>query len=420
MENELSARSEKFPTLELPGENRFRVLFFLLTSVFAAEGFDFFSYPLLAITGIAALYCFYQEGFFSRLNRLPFYVRATLLLFVLTAVSPGFPLKDLPVADKMLAAYLSGFAAAFFIARQLHYAMLALPVSIVVSWLICGLSGFSEGFFLGERLVLFSGNPNKLSFITSFAIIISVVFRQHLHGYWRHLNRVALALCILTIILSSSRASILGLVACLAFWVITILRKRLGRIVLLVMIAFIGGFWCLPYCEVERMKMTTDPIHDTAFQKRLFIWSVAVKGITESPLLGNSMRGFRNYYAKHIKDNEAELVGKPFFEEDILDVSHPHNVFLGVLFGYGALGSTLILVIFLPALKNAYDRRDYLFFSALLFNLVSGLFEFYLHRVSGALFIFLPLGIIHGSEYYKLNQPDPNAQPGIEIVEKGL
>ncbi len=396
MQNVSPTVLDSAPHFRLPSEMRHKVFLCLLMLLFAAEGFNFFSYPLLGFSAFSALYCFFKDGLFSKLKLLPMPLVLPFFLITLTAVSPGCPFKDLPVADKMLAAYLTGLGAAIYLPGQFHFAMLALPVSIGMSFLIWGLSGFSDSYFLGERLVLFSGNPNKLSYVASYGIIIAVVFRQYLQGLWLIVSRVALAFCILIIVLTSSRASIIGLMACLVLWTLTILRKRLGRILLLFLLACLSAFWCLPEGEIERMRSATDPLHDTAFQKRLFIWSVALNGIRESPLLGNSIRGFRNYYGKFIKEHEKELVGKPFFEKDVFDVSHPHNIFLGIGFGYGLFGSFLMLLIFFSALKSAFYRGDFLFFSVIVFNLVSGMFEFYLHRVSGVLFIYFPLGLALG------------------------
>lgn len=410
MEKKMSDSADQNLVIQMPSEKRYRAFFALLVLLFAAEGFNFFSYPLLGISAISVLYCFYNDGLFLRLKKNPAPLFLPLALFAYTAISPGYPLKDLPVADKMLAAFVTGLGAASFLPGLFPLAMLALPVAIAVSCLIWFFSGFSDSYFLGERLVLFLGNPNKLSFVASFAIVISVVIRQNLSGFWRNLNRIALTFCILTVILTSSRASILGLLACVVFWTATILRKRLGRIILLLLMAFLGAFWCLPDCEVERLRMAADPVHDTAFQKRLFIWGVALKGISDAPLLGNSIRGFRQYYGRYLKENEKELAGQPFFEEDIFDVSHPHNIFLGIAFGYGLVGSILLLGTFVSALKQAVGRSDYLLFSALLFNMVSGLFEFYLHRVSGALFLFFPLGITYGMAYLEVFRSDSGEQ----------
>lgn len=380
----------------LPVEPRKKFFFVCLCLLFAAEGVDFYSYPMLAITGLSVLYCFYREGYFSRLKEFPIQVYFPIALIAYTAISPGHLLKDLPIADKMLASYLAGLGAVLFFSSRYHLAILCLPASIMASFLFCSVLGFPEDFIGGDRLMLFTGNPNKLSFIAGAGVLIAMLFARQLRGRLRSLIVLVGGVNMVVLILTSSRAAIAATFFCLFFAGLTLLRRHFLKMFagLMLSIGFIFAF--LPASEQQRFsKIFENPMEDANLKQRFVIWGTAVEGIKRSPWLGNSLRSFRSFYADYTTTHHVELERK-YGELNKEDPSHPHNVVIGLLFMYGLVGASLCLLAFIPAIRSAFSEPDYFFLSMLLFQFLNGLFDFNLHRVSGLLLLFFPLGVAYG------------------------
>ena len=156
-----------------------------LCCLFASDVFDFYSYGVLALTAFGALYCLFHDGFFKNWRNLPLPVFFPVILAFYTAVSPGHWFKDLPVGDKMLASYVAGFSAAWFFPGSYHIAIFSLPLArsfflrLRRWWL-------SDSCFAGCRLILFSGNPNKLSFLAGAGVLAAIFASRQLKGRYRN------------------------------------------------------------------------------------------------------------------------------------------------------------------------------------------------------------------------------------------
>ena len=385
--------------------NRLNVLFVALCCLFASEGFDFYSYGVLAITAIAALYCLFHDGFFNNWRNLPLPVFFPLILAFYTAVSPGHWFKDLPVGDKMLASYVAGFSAAWFFPSSYHIAIFSLPLALAVSFFVCGAGGFSDSCFAGCRLILFSGNPNKLSFLAGAGVLAAIFASRQLKGRYRNFAIFAGGVNMLILILTSSRAALGATFLSILFVGVVFLRRHFSKIVLGLLISGLAVFFFLPSAERDRLGCAISaPSQDETLKRRVAIWDVAVAGIKQRPLIGNALRSFRKFYADYTTANYAALSAK--YGEFKEDPSHPHNLVLGLAYMYGLIGLPLFFLAFVPALRLAFLHGGFIFIAFLLFSFLNGMFDFNLHRVAGSLLLFFPLGLEYGALARKHLKPD--------------
>lgn len=94
---------------------------------------------------------------------------------------------------------------------------------------------------------------------------------------------------------------------------------------------FLGmlAYMVLPTQQQERVfSMFHEPLEDSTFKSRLPIWIVAHSGFIDSPWVGNSARGFREYHKAYILDHRTELYKK--YPNTESTISHPHSLFLGI------------------------------------------------------------------------------------------
>ena len=147
--------------------------------------------------------------------------------------------------------------------------------------------------------------------------------------------------------------------------------------------------------ERERaLSAIQNPFEDATFISRQPIWDAAIAGFKESPLIGNGIRSFESYHEHFITEYAKELNAKyPVVETSI---ASPHNMYLGIAFGYGSIGIILLLAILLPAIRWAIIDKVYLFPAVLFFYAGYGLFDYPLHRKDGILLLFFPLGFMYG------------------------
>jgi len=375
--------------------SRLNIFLVALCCLFASEGFDFYSYGMLAITAITAFYCLFHDGFFKNWRDLPLPVFFPVILAFYTAVSPGHWFKDLPVGDKMLASYIAGFSAAWFFPGSYHIVLFFLPLALAVSFFVCGAGGFSESCFAGCRLMLFSGNPNKLSFLAGAGVLAAIFASRQLKGRYRNFAIFAGGVNMLILILTSSRASLGATFLSILFVGVVFLRRHFLKIVLGLLISGLAVFFFLPSSERERLGCAiSEPSQDETLKRRVAIWDVAAAGIKQRPFIGNSLRSFRKFYADYTTANYDSLYAK--YGEFKEDPSHPHNLVIGLVYMYGLIGLPLFFLAFIPALRLAFLHGGFVFIAFLLFSFLNGMFDFNLHRVAGSLLLFFPLGLEYG------------------------
>lgn len=370
--------------------------FFLSTFLlFFCTGLDRFTYPFFAVSGACASWLLFLAIRKRDLSVVPHVVFLPLLLVAYTALSPGLPFKDMPMADKMLAAYLTGLSASVFLGRTCWRLVLGMASSIGGSLIWYVVAGFPEWMAPEGRLVLFFHHPNVLGAAAAWCVMFIVTRRAVFPGNWRYVAFAAAFLCTAALLLSAGRSACLGAAVVCLFWGCTFLKRHFLKIAVVLVCACALAYAGLPAQQQERFRSAIgDPLDDPTFKSRLPIWAVTRAGIAESPWFGNSARGFYDYHANYLKEHGEEL--RRLYPVVEPRIGHPHNIFLGIPYVYGVMGTVLFLACFAPAVVQAYREKDAFFPSVLVFYLSYGIFEFSLHRKEGLLLLFFPLGLVYG------------------------
>lgn len=311
-----------------------------------------------------------------------------LFLFLYTALTPGHFLKDLPIASKMVAAWLIGLAAARLPKPLLATSLLFLPLSLTASLVASPFLGYSWE----ERLCLGFSHPNILGAVSAWSILVILSFRDVYSTYIRVFSFIMAIFCTCGIILSSSRSALFGLVAGIVFLLHKEIRKYFLKVVTSFLICITAAFFLLPNLHATRLEnaMRT-PFTDATFQSRLPIWEAAWNGFLEAPILGNGVRTFTVWHENYIKQYRKFLEKKYHIIES--RIGNPHNFLLGLMYMYGVVGSALFAATFILALFRAWRGKRNFLLSTFLFFLAQGMFEFTLHRKDGIYMLFFPLGL---------------------------
>lgn len=371
-------------------------LFFLSSFLlFFCIGLDRFTTPFFYVSGAYAVWLLFVTIREHCLSAVPKTVFLPLLLVAYTALSPGLPFKDMPMADRMLVTYLMGVSAAVFFGNTYWGLVLGMALSISGSLIGYIFTGFPEWMVFKGQLVLFFHHPSVLGASAAWCVIFIVTRWASFPGKWRFVAFAAAFLCAVALLLSVGRSAYLGAGLVCLFWACTFLKRHFLKIVVVSVCACVLAYTVLPAQQQERFwSAISDPFDDPTFKTRLPIWRVACSGIAESPWFGNSARGFYEYHAKYLEEYGEELRREyPSVEPRI---GHPHNLFLGILYAYGMVGILLWGACFAPAVVQAYREKDVFFLSVLVFYFGYGMFEFSLHRKEGLLMLFFPLGLVYG------------------------
>ena len=328
------------------------------------------------------------------LSVVPHVVFLPLLLVAYTALSPGLPFKDMPMADKMLAAYLTGLSASVFLGRTCWRLVLGMASSIGGSLIWYVVAGFPEWMAPEGRLVLFFHHPNVLGAAAAWCVMFIVTRRAVFPGNWRYVAFAAAFLCTAALLLSAGRSACLGAAVVCLFWGCTFLKRHFLKIAVVLVCACALAYAGLPAQQQERFRSAIgDPLDDPTFKGRLPIWAVTRAGIA--------------YYSSAIPREAFTITTRTTSKNTVKNCAgcipssdrasfHPHNIFLGIPYVYGVMGTVLFLACFAPAVVQAYREKDAFFPSVLVFYLSYGIFEFSLHRKEGLLLLFFPLGLVYG------------------------
>ena len=350
---------------------------------------------LLSGVGAIELLVFRKAG---RLPSFPPVLYLPLLFCLYVAVTPGNFFKDLHLAEIMFLSYVSGVSVAVFLPDKIQYAAGCSLVSLGFSLTYFFVRGLPEVMLWNGRLRLFFDHPAVLSFISGMVLIVLLGALHSCRRPGRRLFMGAACLVIFGIIVScGARGTFLALAVSSLFLAFTIYRRYWLRFLIVAgvgLVILLAGL-----SEQSRGRLLSavqHPTHDATFVSRQPIWDAAVAGIEASPLLGSGVRSFQKFHDQYVAEHSRELSTKyPVIESGI---ASPHNMYLGFVYGYGAIGVVLFIVAVFPALTKSFSSRQYLFPAILLFYAVYGLFDYPLHRKDGIFLLFFPLGLMYGRQ----------------------
>ncbi len=364
----------------------------------AALGLNHGFYPAFCLCAGSALLLLYCQTHGQVTESLPPSSRWAKLsslylplgLCVYTALTPGHWLKDLPIASKMLTAWVIGLAAARLPKRQLAAVLLACPLALGGS-VVWTLLGGAPG---EERLALGFSHPNVLGAVAAWSVVMVIVLRDDLSPRLRALALAAAACCFVGILLASSRAALFGLIVCVLFLLRHNLRRCLPGLLAGLLVLILATVWLLPAQQAARLTSLHTPLADSTFRSRLPIWEAAWVGFLQAPALGNGVRTFEARHTAYVAAHKDDLLRRYGIVEQ--RIGNPHHFVLGLLYMYGLVGLALFAGCLAPAVRRAWKDRDDLLPAVLLFFFTQGMFEFILHRKDGIFMLFFPLGLSCG------------------------
>lgn len=377
-------------------ENSYKIFYFSLIGLFICFGINFGAYLFLyssALLGAGLLIYHYKKNNFTISN----YFWIPIIFFLFVSITPGHLLKDLRIGGMMSAAFFSGLAAYTFYKEKFQNLVYFLPVALVSYFIVHSIISlaFDQPFFAvgqyANRLTLSFSHPNVLGEMASFGILSLLCFPSA-NKKLRMLGYILMAILGVMIFLSVGRSTYVGILAALLLFFMINYGKKAIFFLFIILFVAISALPILSDSHQQRITNILSPQNDRNFQCRLPMWAIALDGFKKSPLIGNSLRGFKNFYKDYMDKNYEKLKEKNKFTLKRTQ-SHPHNIYLASIYSWGITGSLLLLWTIYIALKNSIKRKQYFFIYILTFMIFYGFFDVRFQSKSGALFLFFPIGI---------------------------
>ncbi len=342
-------------------------------------------------------YSLWKSGAFRFIHCVPLTALLPVAVALYTMISPGYLFGDIRNGYEIFSIYVIGVMAIVLLREKYSIALLFLPLALSATYIGSIIGIFSKTLVSSdERLVLFLKHPNILGGVAAIALLVLVIYRDTWKGMFRYVILSMGGLVTLTLVLSANRAAYLAIFVSLLFLIFHSFKKRVLPILITLFIC-LCTVAILPQKQFERVvSLVESPLNDRTFESRKPIWEAAVAGIESAPWFGNSIKAFKAFHHKYVTTNAKDLGAR--YSEVEKSVYHPHNIFIGLLFMYGVLGTTLFVWAVGFALKKSLAQKDLFFQTIVIFYIVFGLFEFSLDREDGIVMLFFPLGLVYGRE----------------------
>lgn len=405
---------------------KYRVIFVILYAVcwallFFRHSFDFterfFRIPLLALS-IPLFLSLNRAYVWTYLRQAPpFYC---VLGMILAACIAGFfcPFPDarsyLFIVFGWFVLTLSGFCMKLALpdaALRLMLSGLIAGVVVAAGWAALGATG--DDVFVHVRLALFAGYPATLGLMAGVALTGQFFF-------WRHGRRIIakkmdmslFAVLFTVLLLSQARAAVGAFVISAGFIIIAASRRPLRKLALISLggVAFIGMACLLGQIEPLKsspvyqraISVISHPLADSSTTGRMAIWEAAADSVAERPLTGYGMRMFPHVYSAYMEKNGDALKAKYAFVEPV--GGHAHNLVLGSLTEFGALGFLPLLCLYVYAFlpRKVHPDSDIRCLQAVfLFFFAHGLVEYMLNSIIYSDLFFASVGLFAGAMYFE-------------------
>lgn len=338
--------------------------------------------------------------------------------FLFVAISPGHLFSDMPLASIMVCAFICGMGICLSDSRvtdstastghmpSTTASVLSLPLLLLPC--LCALASLNTALlwaFCAEspqmlwdtRITLLFDHPNALGYATSMVLLGCAVYFRRIPRTWLLPGLVLMGGGLFIVALAGSRGVYVGL----AFGALPVLfllyRRQLLFIVLGGLTIAVLLYVTLPTKHQERLlSALMNPMSDMTILSRLPIWDAAMDGFSRSPTTGNGLRNFEDHHEVYVTANAVRLQqsGTQFETR----IANPHNLYVGLLYGYGWAGTALLALVVgvgcATAIRNPGPEAA-LYLACLLFVLAAGLVDYSLHRKDGILMLFLPMGMLY-------------------------
>ncbi len=237
---------------------------------------------------------------------------------------------------------------------------------------------------------------------TSYGAILALIFPMVLFHFYHEkkgsvlklLWLTVLAIFVIGIILSYTRAAWVSLVGAAGVW--ALMKLRIDYKVVVAGILMLGGFYLgfedqiIHKLEsnrqdssgdlVEHIQSITNISSDASNLERLNRWNSAIRMYEERPFFGHGPGTYMFEYAKYQKSSDRTIIST-----NSGDGGNAHSEYLGPLSEQGIIGAFLILVLFITSLATGMrlyaklDHKPYL--KGVVMSIVLGLVTYYLHGV---------------------------------------
>ncbi|MCG8530340.1 MAG: O-antigen ligase family protein [Desulfovibrionales bacterium] len=382
------------------------LLFFSFVVLFISLGTNFKFHITSIVTGafsfVTLLYWWVTHRLPApRILLFPF----IFLLFVV--VTPGNFFIDARIAARLACGLLSGVALTFFFEKT-STKFIAISVVTLVACIIGYTLFFSTTASpFPERLAMHLGNPQLLGYATAFAIVTIVAFADSLPWKNKKISYPVLLILLVATVFTVSRSTYVGLLLAIAGYVAFYKKKATLFAILATLIVSGAVYPMLSSTQQTRLiKASTAPLTDTAVKMRVGIWKSAFDGFLDAPIVGNGVRSFTDYDLNYRKKHYSALRSSPYIlTNKTTRWSHPHSLFLTILYGWGIVGTILFIFSFVPAFMNIDWKKNKYLILTLLFTCGFSLTDVYIKSNMGAFYMFFPLGMAYGEYLQKVYCP---------------
>ncbi len=234
----------------------------------------------------------------------------------------------------------------------------------------------------GVRLDATFGNATYLAIYMVFHVFITALlmirYKSERYGYFVYGGLVALQ--VLMVYFTATRGAILGLLGGVLFTGLLIAlferkRKVLQKVAIgsvVAVLVLVGGFFLIKDTQFAQTspvlsRFATLSLSSGTVDARFQVWSLAIEGVKERPLLGWGQENFNFVFNTYYK---PEL----YAQEQWFD--RVHNVVFDWLIAGGVLGFLAYVSIFLTALFYLWRKKN-TFFSVPEKSVITGLFAAY-------------------------------------------
>ncbi len=265
-------------------------------------------------------------------------------------------------------------------------------------------------YHIGETPLTIVRPPGTLGYVSYFATyLLSVIFAGvalvsvENSRAWKCMGALAFALATLALILTGTRAAMLGLIcgaAFLAAWLRPRIRTREIAAGLMVAAA-LAGFYFSPAGQLLRSRARWF-VEDAAGGARPLLWRDTIRMAAGRWAAGFGPETFSIWFPRY---QSAELARKypAYYQES------PHNIFLDVLAAQGVPGAVILLGTTLIGFYAVRKGRDRKLAAALGAGLAALLVsqQFTSFTLPTALFFYLTIALLAGQAFAPVPCPAP-------------
>lgn len=217
-------------------------------------------------------------------------------------------------------------------------------------------------FGTNNRVSGIAGSPNGLGTMTSLALILLLMFLPRMNGTQRATALLGAPFCLLCLVMSDNRASMIALLLCGGVWYLS-RRHAAGNFLIagLAAATIALAISAAPDLVFSSLSRSGDATEISSGTGRAEIWTVVIEMIKQRPLTGH---GYAS--ASYILPLDPRLFSV---------AAHAHNMYLEVLFSCGIVGFAVLMVALVQSLWLGFRYEAHAALIIIFFFLLRGITE---------------------------------------------